>query len=47
MFEPHYDLHVWLYRDNPNGMFAQFNPNVSCAHGNAQMASHGAHGADR
>jgi hypothetical protein len=32
MFEPHYDLHVWLYRDNPNGMFAQFNPNVSCAH---------------
>ena len=31
MFEPHYDRHVWLYRDNPNGMFAQFNPDVSCA----------------
>ena len=31
-FEPHYDRHVWLYRENPNGMFAQFNPNVSCAH---------------
>lgn len=30
MFEPHYDRHVWLYRDNPNGLFAQFNPNVSC-----------------
>ena len=30
MFEPHYDRHVWLYRANPNGMFAQFNPNVSC-----------------
>jgi hypothetical protein len=30
MFEPHYDRHVWLYRQNPNGMFAQFNPNVSC-----------------
>jgi hypothetical protein len=30
MFEPHYDRHVWLYRDNPKGMFAQFNPNVSC-----------------
>ena len=30
MFEPHYDRHVWLYRDNPNGMFAQFNPAVSC-----------------
>ena len=31
MFEPHYDLHVWIFRDNPNGVFAQFNPNVSCA----------------
>ncbi|HET7815979.1 MAG TPA: hypothetical protein VFK58_00160 [Sphingomicrobium sp.] len=30
MFEPHYDRHVWLYRHNPNGLFAQFNPNVSC-----------------
>ena len=30
MFEPHYDRHVWLYRDNPAGMFAQFNPKVSC-----------------
>jgi len=47
MFEPHYDLHVWLYRDNPSGLFAQFNPNVSCAHGSSQMASHGAHGADK
>lgn len=31
MFEPHYDRHVWLYRENPNGVFAQFNPAVSCA----------------
>jgi len=30
MFEPHYDRHVWIYRDNPNGIFAQFNPQVSC-----------------
>ena len=30
MFEPHYDRHVWIYRDNPNGMFAQYNPNVTC-----------------
>jgi len=29
-FEPHHDLHVWLYRDNPSGMFAQYNPAVSC-----------------
>ena len=26
----HYDLHVWLWKKNPNGMFAQFNPTVSC-----------------
>ena len=40
MFEPHYDRHVWLYRENPNGVFAQFNPKVSCkAHkGTSQMA---------
>ena len=31
-FEPHYDLHMWLYRENPKGMFAQFNPSVSCQH---------------
>lgn len=23
-------LHVWLWRDNPNGMFAPWNPKVSC-----------------
>ncbi len=32
MFEPHYDLHLWLYRENPNGMFEPFNPNVTCEH---------------
>jgi hypothetical protein len=32
MFEPHFDRHVWLYRDNRNGVFAQFNPAVTCAH---------------
>lgn len=31
-FEPHYDRHVWIYRENPNGVFTPFNPNVSCAH---------------
>lgn len=29
-FEPHYDRHVWLYRPNANGVFAQFNPTVTC-----------------
>ena len=32
LFEPHYELHVWLYEDNPAGLFAQFNPRVDCAH---------------
>lgn len=32
MFEPHYDRHVWIFRENPNGVFAQFNPGVSCEH---------------
>lgn len=38
LFQPHHELHMWLYRDNPNGLFAQFNPNVTCEH-------HGAHAA--
>jgi len=25
-----YGLHVWLWRDNPNGMFVDFNPKTSC-----------------
>lgn len=25
-------LHVWLWRHNPSGMFAEFNPNVNCDH---------------
>lgn len=29
-FMPHYDRHVWVFRDNPNGVFAQYNPNVTC-----------------
>ena len=31
-FEPHYDRHVWIYRENPKGVFAQFNPAVTCKH---------------
>ncbi len=26
----HYDLHAWLFKDNPRGMFSPTNPNVSC-----------------
>jgi hypothetical protein len=31
-FEPHRELHVWIPRDNPNGMFTPHNPNVTCQH---------------
>lgn len=27
----HYDLHVWLFKENPAGIFAATNPDVSCA----------------
>jgi hypothetical protein len=27
----HYDLHVWLWKHNPSGMFAPWNPDVSCS----------------
>lgn len=40
-FTPHFDLHLWLYRDNPNGNFAQWNPRVSCpAEGAAGHTGH-------
>lgn len=29
-WEPHYELHLWLFRDNPNGMYSEFNPRVTC-----------------
>lgn len=38
-FAPHHDRHVWLYRENPNGVFAPFNPRVTCKH------HHGPHAA--
>ena len=48
MFEPHYDRHVWIYRENPNGVFTPFNPAVTCAHHDGgsthgQMTMHAAH----
>jgi hypothetical protein len=47
----HYDLHVWLFKENPRGMFAAVNPSVSCAgygyafleEPPASVAHHGAH----
>jgi hypothetical protein len=31
-FTPHYDQHVWLFRDNPNGILMPFNAGVTCEH---------------
>jgi hypothetical protein len=28
--EPFYEIHVWAWRDNPNGTFVDWNPRVSC-----------------
>jgi len=27
---PHYQLHVWVWKNNPNGMYFPFNPKVQC-----------------
>lgn len=26
----HYELHVWIWKPNPNGMFSHWNPDISC-----------------
>jgi hypothetical protein len=43
MFEPHYDKHVWLWRDNPKGVFTPFNPSVTCEHHKGAQTAHNAH----
>jgi hypothetical protein len=43
MFEPHFDRHVWLYRDNPNGVFTPLNPAVTCANHRRAGGQHGMH----
>ncbi len=41
MFAPHYDRHVWVHRINPNGVFAQFNPEATCDHHSGGAHGHG------
>lgn len=31
MFEPHFELHLWVHHENPRGVAFPFNPRVSCA----------------
>jgi hypothetical protein len=28
--DPYYEVHVWVWEHNPSGMFADWNPNVTC-----------------
>ena len=37
-WQPHYEQHLWVFRDNPNGAYAPFNPNVTCKHHRAPPA---------
>jgi hypothetical protein len=45
MFDPHFDRHVWIYRANPNGVFAPFNPAVTCANHRGSQGHVGPHSA--
>ncbi len=33
---PYYTLHVWVWEENPNGVFEHMNPNVTCPGGDAR-----------
>ena len=37
----HWDLHVWLWKDNPNGLFSSTNSAVKCAKGPYSFADKG------
>jgi hypothetical protein len=37
-WEAHYEQHLWLFRDNPNGVYSPFNPEVSCNYHKAPPA---------
>jgi len=39
---PFWALHVWLWKPNPSGLFAPFNPNVSCDPGSASLSGRSA-----
>ena len=42
----HYDLHVWLWEKNPDGIFAQYNRRLSCKDGVAPEGKHTGPGDD-
>lgn len=44
-FRPHYELHLWVHRENPVAVFSEWNPRVTCEHhgrtGDERAASQG------
>lgn len=38
-----YSLHVWMYKHNPAGMFAMWNPDVTCTPDDDHDGHHGEH----
>ena len=44
-WEPHYEQHLWVFRDNPNGAYSPFNPKVTCRYNKppAPAPQHSAH----
>lgn len=38
--EPHFDQHVWLFREHPTDVLAPFNPAVTCEHAATDHAGH-------
>jgi hypothetical protein len=41
---PFYELHVWAWKDNPSGMFVDWNPDVSCEEYAGEADASGSHG---
>jgi len=39
----HYDLHVWLWKENPTGLFSPTHPGVTCAGYGYSLAEHAPH----
>lgn len=35
-----YELHAWVWKDNPAGVHADYNPDVTCEHASAHGADH-------
>jgi hypothetical protein len=36
----HYDLHAWLFKENPHGVFAPTNPSVNCTGYDFELLEH-------